>query len=309
MEKTEKIWLNGKLVNWDDAKVHILSHAFNYGTGVFEGIRVYQTPKGPAVFRLKDHVKRLMEGCKIMGIDLVFEGKEYGFDDIVEAIKETVRVNGEAVDYAKPCIYLSGEEVGLNPVHVPSSMSVTCVHMGAYLGPASDEGAKIITSSWQRPDNLCSPAGAKVNGTYVTSTLAKREAVRQGASEAVMLNSVGHVAECTGENIFIYRHGKIMTPMVSECILEGITRDSIIKVARDMGYEVLETQVSRSQLVGADEVWMTGTAAEIHAVGYIDGRVIGDGKIGEVTKAIHARFHDIVTGKVPEYEDWLDYVN
>ncbi|MBR2394273.1 MAG: aminotransferase class IV, partial [Candidatus Methanomethylophilaceae archaeon] len=132
---------------------------------------------------------------------------------------------------------------------------------------------------------------------------------RQGASEAVMLNSVGHVAECTGENIFIYRRGKILTPMVSECILEGITRDSIIKVARDMGYEVLETQVSRSQLVGADEVWMTGTAAEIHAVGYIDGRVIGDGKIGEVTKAIHARFHDIVTGKVPEYEDWLDYVN
>ena len=309
MEKTEKIWLNGKLVNWADAKVHVLAHALNYGTGVFEGIRVYQTPKGPAIFRLKDHVRRLMDGCKVMGFDLVFDGKEYGFDDIMQAIKDAVKANGDAVDYVKPCIFLSGEEVGLNPVNVPVSMAITCIHMGAYLGKDATAGAKIITSSWQRPDNLCGPAGAKVNGAYVTSTLAKREAVRQGASEAVMLNSVGHVAECTGENIFLYYRGKILTPMAAECILDGITRQSIIQVARDMGYTVEETLVTRTQLVSSDEVWMTGTAAEIAPVTNIDGRVIGDGKVGEVASKIHQEFHEIATGKAPEYDAWLDYVN
>ena len=309
MDRTEKIWLNGKLVDWEDAKVHVLAHALNYGTGVFEGIRVYQTPRGPAVFRLKDHVRRLVDGCKMMGFKLEFDGKEYAEKDVFEAIKDTVRANGAAVDYVKPCIFLSGEEVGLNPVNVPVSFAITCVHMGAYLGKGADAGAKLITSSWQRPDNLCGPAGAKVNGAYVASTLAKREAVSQGANEAVMLNSVGHVAECTGENIFIYRHGRIMTPQTAESILEGITRNSVIQVARDMGYTVEETQVSRFQLVSADEVWMTGTAAEIAPVTCVDGRPVGDGKIGKVSQAIHARFHDIVTGKVPEYDAWLDYVN
>ncbi len=309
MERTEKIWLNGRLVNWDDAKVHVLSHALNYGTGVFEGIRVYQTPKGPAVFRLEEHARRLVDGCNIMGIDTVFDGKEYGVAEVVEAIRDTVRVNGEKVDYVKPCIYLSGEEVGLNPVGVPASFSITCIHMGDYLGPSSSAGAKLITSSWQRPDNLCGPAGAKVNGSYVASTLAKREAVRQGASEAVMLNSVGHVAECTGENIFLYRHGEIFTPSVSECILEGITRCSVIQVARDLGYKVNEVPVTRFMLMSADEVWMTGTAAEIAPVVSVDGRTVGDGKPGEVSSKIHEKFREIATGRDPKYESWLCYVN
>lgn len=309
MDKTEKIWLNGKLINWADAKVHVLAHALNYGTGVFEGIRVYHTPKGPAIFRLKDHVQRMVDGCKIMGIDLEFDGKVYGFEDICNAIKDTVRANGDMVDYVKPCVFLSGEEVGLNPVGVPASMAITCIHMGDYLGPDSAAGAKLITSSWQRPDNLCGPAGAKVNGSYVASTLAKREAVRQGANEAVMLNSVGHVAECTGENIFIYYHGRILTPATAESILDGITRRSIIQVARDMGYQVEETEISRFMLMSSDEVWMTGTAAEIAPVTSVDGRPIGNGKIGSVATSIHAKFHDIVTGKDLKYEDWLDYVN
>ncbi len=308
MEKTEKIWLDGNLVKWEDAKVHVLAHALNYGTGVFEGIRVYQTPKGPAVFRLKDHVRRLMDGCKVMGFDIDVKGKKYGFDDIMKAIKDTVRAN-KKVDYVKPCVFLCGEEVGLNPVNVPVSMAITSIYMGAYLGKSAAAGEKIITSSWHRPDNLCSPAGAKVNGTYVTSCLAKREAIRQGASEAVMLNSVGHVAECTGENIFIYKNGKIYTPSVAECILEGITRASIIQVARDLGYEVVETDVTRTMLVTADEVWMTGTAAEIAPVIMVDGRVIGDGKVGKVTEELHEKFHDIAAGKSSEYEDWIDYVN
>lgn len=309
MDKTEKIWLNGKLVDWEDAKVHVLAHALNYGTGVFEGIRVYHTPRGPAVFRLGEHVRRLMDGCRIMGIDLVFDGREYGYDDLVAAIKDTVRANGDAVDYVKPCVFLSGEEVGLNPVGVPASFAITCIHMGDYLGEGASAGAKLITSSWQRPDNLCGPAGAKVNGSYVASTLAKREAVRQGADEAVMLNSVGRVAECTGENIFLYRHGRIITPHISESILEGITRNSIIQVARDMGYTVEEVPVSRFMLTSADEVWMTGTAAEIAPVTSIDGRPVGDGKVGKVATSIHEEFRKIATGQDPRYDSWLYYVD
>ena len=307
-EKCEKIWFDGKLVNWDDAKVHVLAHALNYGTGVFEGIRVYQTPKGPAIFRLKDHVRRLVDGCKLLGFEMKFGGKQYDEKSICEAIKEAVRAN-KKVDYVKPCIFLSGEEVGLNPVGVPESFAITCIYMGAYLGKGAEKGAKLIVSPWQRPDNLCAPAGAKVNGVYVTSTLAKRDAIEKGANEAVMLNSEGHVAECTGENIFIYRHGKILTPKTSNSILEGITRDSIIQVARDMGYTVEETDITRTELYTADEVWMTGTAAEISPVTVIDNREIGDGKPGKVAMAIKERFMDIVTGKVPEYADWIDYVN
>lgn len=309
MDKTEKIWLNGKLIDWQDAKVHVLAHALNYGTGVFEGIRVYHTPKGLAVFRLKEHAQRLIDGCRIMGIDLVFEGKTYGLNEVMEAIKDAVRANGDVVDYVKPCVFLSGEEVGLNPVGVPASFAITCIHMGDYLGKGASAGAKLITSSWQRPDNLCGPAGAKVNGSYVASTLAKREAVRQGANEAVMLNSVGHVAECTGENIFMYRHGEIITPSTAESILEGITRASIIEVARDMGYTVKEMPVTRFMLTSSEEVWMTGTAAEIAPVTMIDGKVVGDGKVGEVASKIHEKFHDIATGKDPKYESWLYYVN
>ena len=307
MDKTEFIWLDGKLVKWADAKVHVLCHALNYGTGVFEGIRVYDTPKGKGIFRLKDHVKRLMDGCKVMGFDLVIDGKKYGYDEVFEAIKETVRANPSA-DYVKPCIFLAGEEVGLNPVNVKASLAITTVHMGAYLGEDAAAGATLIISSWQRPDNLCAPAGAKVNGVYVTSCLAKRDAILAGANEAVMLNSAGYVAECTGENIFIYRHGKILTPKTSNSILEGITRNSIIEVARDMGYDVLETDVSRIELLTADEVWMTGTAAEINPVTKIDNRIIGDGKVGEVASAIHKKFADIVRGKDPEYEGWVDLI-
>ncbi|MDR0198767.1 MAG: branched-chain amino acid transaminase, partial [Methanomassiliicoccaceae archaeon] len=224
MEKTEKIWMDGKFVDWNDAKVHVLAHALNYGTGVFEGIRVYETKKGPAVFRLRDHVKRLMGACKVMCFDI-----PYTEEQVFEAIKETVRVN-KKVDYVKPCIFLCGEAVGLNPIGVPVKFTITSVYLGSYLGKdAQEKGAALMTSSWFRPWNLAAPAGAKVNGIYVTSCLAKMDAKKRGFDEAVMLNAQGNVAECSGENIFIFKRGKLYTPTVADSILEGITRNSIME--------------------------------------------------------------------------------
>jgi branched-chain amino acid aminotransferase len=295
--------MDGEFVDWNDAKVHVLAHALNYGTGVFEGIRVYETSKGLAVFRLKDHVKRLIDGCKVMCFDL-----PYTFDEIYEAIKETVKVN-KKVDYVKPCVFLCGEAVGLNPIGVPIRFTITSVYLGSYLGKeAQERGASLVTSSWMRPWNLAAPAGSKVNGIYVTSCLAKMDAKKRGFDEAVMLNAQGNVAECSGENIFIVKRGTIITPQTSDSILEGITRNSIIDIARDLGYEVIEREVSRIEMLTADEVFMTGTAAEITQVARIDDRPIGDGKPGPVGKQLAAKYADVVRGKDARYEKWLDRV-
>jgi branched-chain amino acid aminotransferase len=283
--------------------VHVLAHALNYGTGVFEGIRVYETSKGLSVFRLKEHVRRLFDGCKVMCFDL-----PYTQEEVREAIKETIRVNGK-VDYVKPCVFLCGEAVGLNPINVPVKVTITSVWLGSYLGKdAAEKGATLITSSWFRPWNLAAPAGAKVNGIYVTSCLAKREAVTRGADEAVMLNAQGNIAECSGENIFIFKRGKLYTSTTADSILEGITRNSIIELARDLGYEVIETELSRIDVYTADEVFMTGTAAEVNIVTKIDDRLIGDGKPGKVGKLLASKFADIVRGKDPKYEKWLDRI-
>jgi len=303
MEKAEKIWMDGKIINWNEAKVHVLAHALNYGTGVFEGIRVYETKKGLAIFRAKEHVRRLLDSCKVMYFDI-----PYTADEILKAMHDVIKAN-KKVDYVKPCIFLAGEEVGLNPINVPVSFAITPVYLGSYLGKdAQEKGAALATSSWMRPWNMGAPAGAKVNGVYVTSCLAKREAKMKGADEAVMLNAQGNVAECSGENIFVYKRGKLYTPTPASSILEGITRNSIIEFARDMGYEVVETDISRVELYTADEVFMTGTAAEVSVVTKIDDRLVGDGKPGKVAKELGAKFRDIVAGKDPKYEKWLNYV-
>ena len=304
MKKTEKIWVDGKFVNWEDANVHVLTHALNYGTGVFEGIRVYSTDKGPAIFRLKEHVKRLMDGCKVMCFDI-----PYTEEEVRNAIKDTVRINKE-VDYVKPCVFLCGEAVGLNPVNVPVKFTITAVFLGSYLGEdATEKGATLVTSSWMRPANLDSPAGAKVNGVYVTSCLAKREAVTKGADEALMLNAQGYVAECSGENIFLVKNEKLYTPKTSNSILEGITRNSVMEIARNMEIEVIETDISRVELYTADEVFMTGTAAEVSIVTKVDDRLIGGGVPGPISKKLASKFRDIVTGRDLKYSKWLDHVN
>ncbi|MCL2786364.1 MAG: branched-chain amino acid transaminase [Methanomassiliicoccaceae archaeon] len=300
MEKTEKIWMDGEFVNWDDAKVHVLAHALNYGTGVFEGIRVYETSKGLSIFRLKEHVKRLMDACKVMCFDL-----KYTHDEICEAISATVKMN-KKVDYVKPCVFLGGEAVGLNPINVPVKFTITSIYLGSYLGKeAQEKGASLVTSSWFRPWNLAAPAGAKVNGIYVTSCLAKMEAKHRGADEAVMLNAQGNIAECSGENLFIFKRGKLYTSKTSDSILEGITRNSIMEIAGDLGYEVVEDEITRIEMYTADEVFMTGTAAEITMVTKIDNRLIGDGKPGKVGKQLAEKYADVVRGKDPKYEKWL----
>lgn len=303
MEKTEKIWMDGKLIAWNEAQVHVLAHALNYGTGVFEGIRVYETPKGYAIFRAKEHIKRLLDSCKVLCFDI-----PYTAEDIRKAMHDVIKVN-KKVDYIKPCVFLAGEEVGLNPIGVPISFAITAVYLGSYLGKeAQEKGASLMTSSWMRPWNMGSPSGAKVNGVYVTSCLAKREAKMNGCDEAVMLNAQGNVAECSGENILILKRGKLYTPPPSSSILEGITRNSIIDVATDLGYEVIERDISRVELYTADEVFMTGTAAEVSAVTKIDGRIIGEGRLGPVTKKLADTFKEIVAGKSKKYADWLDIV-
>ena len=303
MKPTEKIWVDGEFVDWKDAQVHVLSHALNYGTGVFEGLRVYPNSEGKAIFRLKDHMKRFLEGARVLAFDV-----PYTRDELCEAVKETVRVNKE-VDYLKPCAFLGGEWVGLNPIGVPVKVTITAIHMGSYLGKEIQEkGAKLITSSWKRPWNMAAPAGAKVNGLYVTSCLAKMEAVKNGANEALMLNAQGNIAECSGENIFILKRGKLYTPKTTDSILEGITRNSIMTLAEDLGYDMIETEVSRLEAYTADEIFMTGTAAELTPVTMIDHRPIGEGVPGEVTRELQAAFDDVVTGKNKDYSDWLDHV-
>ncbi len=216
--------------------------------------------------------------------------------DVIKANKK--------VDYIKPCVFLAGEEVGLNPIGVPVSFAITAVYLGSYLGKdAQEKGASLMTSSWMRPWNMGAPAGAKVNGIYVTSCLAKREAKMRGADEAVMLNAQGNVAECSGENIFIYKRGKLYTPTPASSILEGITRNSVIEIARDLGYDVVEADISRVELYTADEVFMTGTAAELTPIGSIDGRKIGDP--GPVTRALQERFFKAAYGQIDDYLDWL----
>ncbi len=302
MEPTTKIWMDGELVDWADAKVHVMSHALHYGTGVFEGIRVYHTDEGQAIFRHRDHIKRLLDSAKVLGMDV-----PYTLDELIDANRETVRANGANVDYLRPIAYLGGQRVGLNPIGVDVKVNIICVHMGSYLGEDMQaNGATLITSSWEKPSNRAAALSAKICGNYVNSVLAKQEAIRAGADEALMINSNGNVAEGSGENVFLVRDGALHTPMVSDAVLEGITRNSVIELARDEGIEVVQRSMTRTELYVADEVFMTGTAAEVTPIRMIDNRLIADGKPGPVTKRLQALFANVASGRNQRYRRWLD---
>jgi branched-chain amino acid aminotransferase len=301
---TEKIWMDGALVDWDDARIHVLTHSLHYGCGVFEGIRAYPTESGPAVFRLTDHIRRLFDSAKIFMMDIPFTVEE-----IVEATRETVRVNGLEQCYIRPLVYLGYGEMGLNPLPCEVKVSVACWPWGAYLGEEGlERGVSMKISSWQRHSPNAMPPAAKGTGMYINSSMAKIEAIKAGYDEAILLSQQGYVSECTGENLFVVKRGKIVTPPISAGALEGITQDSVFRIARDLGYSVEFGNILRSDLYTADEAFLTGTAAEVVPIRSIDDRNVGEGKPGPMTRAIQEIYAAAVRGQVEAYREWNEHV-
>ncbi len=298
------IWKNGELVPFEQATIHFLTPALHYGAAVFEGIRSYNTPKGPAIFRLREHVERLFDSARVLG----FREFPWTVDDLVKAHKDTVRANGFNDCYVRPLIYLDGGGWNLNVDSGKPSLMIAVWLWNNYLGDeALAKGIRANISSFTRHHPNVSMTKAKIAGNYANSILAKTESQRLGFEEAIMLDPQGYIAECTGENLFVVRNGKIITPSTAP-VLEGITRNSIYTIATDLGYDVLEQPVSRDQLYIADEVFVCGTAAECIGLSEIDFRTIGDGKSGKVTRDIQNVYHEAIRGKVAKYESWCDYV-
>lgn len=303
VEASKKIWMDGKFVNWEDANVHILTHTLHYGTGAFEGIRCYKTKKGPAIFRLQEHVERLFDSCHILKIE-----PPYSPDEVRKAIIETVRINRLKECYIRPIVYIGYGAMGLYPKDNPIKVAIAAWPWGAYLGEEGlKKGIRVKISSFTRLHVNVTMTKSKTCGDYVNSTLAKSEAISCGYDEALLLDTNGFVAEGTGQNIFIVRRGVLMTPPLP-AVLDGITRRSIIEMAQKEGMEVRETNFTRDELYIADEAFFTGTAAEVTPIREIDGRSIGDGRPGPVTKKLQNLFFRIVKGEAGGYKSWLTYI-
>jgi branched-chain amino acid aminotransferase len=299
---TEKIWHNGRFIKWEDATVHILSHVVSYGSSVFEGIRCYATPNGPAVFRLREHLRRLVESAKIYRMENI------GFtpQQLADAVLELVRVNRMDSCYLKPIVLRGYGDVGVNPIKNPIEVYVACWNWGKYLGEeALAEGVDVCVSSWNRMAPNTLPAMAKAGANYMNSQLIKMEAIANGYVEGIALDTSGYVSEGSGENIFVVRDGKILTPPLGASVLSGITRDSVITLARELQIPVIETLVPRELLYIADEVFFTGTAAEVSPIRSIDRILIGEGKPGEITRKIADEFFAIANGLKPDRFGWL----
>lgn len=302
IKKVDKIWLNGEFVDWDKAHVHVLTHALHYGSGVFEGIRAYETAKGTAVFRLTEHIERLMDSAKIYLMPM-----PYSVEELVEATKELVRINKLKSCYIRPIAFRGYGEMGLNPLHSPVDVAVAAWSWGTYLGEDGlKNGIRAMVSSFNRIDPNSLPPAAKATGQYINSILAKLEAIHSNYEEAILLDSRGFVSEGTGENVFVVKNGIIHTPSTSASILQGITRDTVIELAKNLGYEVIERDLVRSDLFLADEIFITGTAAEITPIREVDKREIGSP--GPVTVALQEKFFEVVKGEDDRYTDWLEYV-
>ncbi len=297
---TPKIWMNGALVDWDQANIHVLTHTLHYGMGVFEGIRAYETADGPGVFRLTEHIERLFRSAAILMMDI-----PYTVEEIVEATKETVRSSGLPGCYIRPIAYYGYGEMGLNTLPCSVDVAIACWPWGAYLGDeAVSKGVRMKISSWTRHDHNTMPPASKTTGNYVNSSLAKVEALKAGYDEAIMLNKTGLVSECTGENIFVARHGRFITPPLSAGALEGITQSTVSSIATDLGFEVVEGELTRSDLYVADEMFVCGTAAEVSTVNSVDDRPIPCP--GPMSQAIADTYADVVRGKVDKYRSWVE---
>jgi len=304
IEPVKKIWMDGKLVDWDDATIHVLTHGLHYGSGVFEGVRAYDTKRGAAVFRLNDHIRRLFRSAHMYFMEIPFTQEE-----MVDAVTDTVRENGLSACYIRPLVYRGYAEMGLNPLPAPVNVSVAAWPWGLYLGEESVEaGVRVKISSWKRNDHNTLPPMAKATGQYINSSLAKIEALKGGYDEAIMLNHAGYVTDGSGENVFIVKDGVLSTPPISAGCLDGITRDSIIAIARDQGYEVVERDLSRFDLYAADEAFFTGTAAEVAPIREVDDRSLGSNGRGPVTKELQGIFLGVTSGEIEKYQGWLTLV-
>jgi branched-chain amino acid aminotransferase len=303
IQPVAKVWKNGELVDWEDATVHVLSHALHYGTGVFEGIRCYETARGPAMFRPHDHLERLKRSAQIFLMDI-----PYATAELVKAARTLIRVNELSACYVRPIAFRGYGEMGVNPENNPVDVCIAVWPWGTYLGDeALHRGVRMTVSSWRRHDQNIIPPQAKVTGAYVNASMAKLEAVRSGFDEAVMLNPSGYVSEATGENLFVVIEGEIFTPPLGAGPLPGITRSSVMTIAADLGMPVRERQLARADLYTADEIFCTGTAAEVTPVREVDHRVLGDP--GPVTQTIQQRYFSVVRGEDEKYLGWLDLVH
>ncbi|HZJ08173.1 MAG TPA: branched-chain amino acid transaminase [Trueperaceae bacterium] len=297
------VYLDGELIPQEQATVSVLTHALHYGTSVFEGIRAYSTPRGSAVFRLREHAERLLQSAKILGMRTALSA-----DEIERAILDTLRANERPGCYIRPLLWYGAESLGVNPTRNKVHFMVATLPWGVYLGDeAVRKGAKLMTSSWRRAGADVMPTKSKAGGNYVNSVLANQEARENGFDEALLLDQQGFVAEGSGENIFVVRDG-VLLPIAHSVNLRGITRDSVIKIAAWLGTEVVPTMATRDELYTADEVFMVGTAAEVTPVASIDRRPIGTGVAGEYSLEMRRVYLDVVGGKVPEFESWLTYV-
>lgn len=302
VDKLSKIWMDGELVDWDDANVHVLTHSLHYGLGAFEGIRAYKRANGKSfVFKLREHVDRLFDSCK-----MILLKPEFTREQVMSACLDTLRANGMDEGYLRPMVFMGDGAMGIYAPSNPVRTTVIAWKWGAYLGDeALKNGIRAKISSFARHHINVSLAKGKIMGQYTNSVLAKREAKFGGYDEAILLDPSGYVSEGSGENIFIVKNGVLLTPDLSSSILQGITRDTIIQLAREMGYVVQETRITRDQLWLADEAFLTGTAAEITPVREVDNRAIGEGTVGPITKAIQAKYFDVVKGEGTSHPEWL----
>ncbi len=301
---TKTIWMNGEFVPWKEANVHVLTHTLHYGLGVFEGIRCYRTSKGPAVFRLRDHMERMENSARLVGMRL-----PYSPDELVKATKETIRANEIDECYIRPIAFYGYGVMGLNPEGSPVNVAIAVWPWGTYLGEEGlERGIRVKISPWIRIHPRILPPQAKLVANYANSIFAKADALKSGYDEAILLNLDGYVAEGPGENVFMVKNGELFSPPVSSGALVGITRDSIIKIARDEGIKFEERNFKPEELYAADEAFFTGTAAEVTPIREVDGKPIGDGKRGPLTEKLQRIFFNAVRGKEPKYESWLDYV-
>ncbi|MCK4176848.1 branched-chain amino acid transaminase [Aciditerrimonas ferrireducens] len=303
---TKQVWMDGELVPWAEATVHVLTHSLHYGTGVFEGIRAYPTPQGVAVFRLKEHMERLLASARILMMEV-----PYGRDELVAAAKEVVRVNGlDEGCYLRPLVFLGDGEMGLNPLPCRVRVAIAAWPWGTYLGEEGlARGVRLKVSSWRRHDPNAMPTAAKGTGMYLNSALAKIEALKAGYDEALLLAPDGRVSECTGENVFVVRDGRLLSPPTSAAgALPGITQDAVETLARDLGIEVVHQDLVRTDLYLADEAFLTGTAAELVPIREVDDRLVGDGRPGPITTELQRTYFATVRGELDRYKDWLDHV-